>query len=282
VSEYALPEYDANANGIAIEHIKLENEGWERDLSVTEPTEPVLTRPLRDRDAAQALRTPSCSTRGTPAGPSIRSTECSRCCAPSPATTGARSRSSRSASATRCCSRSGAGTSAIGSTRSARASGAASFNEFAIDSAQLPSRPAGDAAVALVTGDRTVRARLPSSLDLAAVVGLDEDDAVRVLTERCVADGARLAGDDLQRLETLMSDAEALAALEITFACSACGEEASAPFDAPAFLWSDVDERCRGLLLDVDALASAYGWSEAQILALADRRRAAYVQLARG
>lgn len=156
------------------------------------------------------------------------------------------------------------------------------LNEFAIDSAQLPSRPAGDAAVALVTGDRTVRARLPSSLDLAAVVGLDEDDAVRVLTERCVADGARLAGDDLQRLETLMSDAEALAALEITFACSACGEEASAPFDAPAFLWSDVDERCRGLLLDVDALASAYGWSEAQILALADRRRAAYVQLARG
>jgi phage tail-like protein len=45
VSEYALPEFDANANGIAIEHIKLENEGWERDLSVTEPTEPVLTPP---------------------------------------------------------------------------------------------------------------------------------------------------------------------------------------------------------------------------------------------
>jgi phage tail-like protein len=45
VSEYALPEFDANANGVAIEHIKLENEGWERDLSVTEPTEPVLTPP---------------------------------------------------------------------------------------------------------------------------------------------------------------------------------------------------------------------------------------------
>jgi len=41
VSEYqALPDLDANANAVAIQHIKLENEGWERDLSVVEPTEP--------------------------------------------------------------------------------------------------------------------------------------------------------------------------------------------------------------------------------------------------
>jgi phage tail-like protein len=40
VSEYqALPDLDAGANAVAIEHIKLENEGWERDLSLTEPTE---------------------------------------------------------------------------------------------------------------------------------------------------------------------------------------------------------------------------------------------------
>jgi phage tail-like protein len=38
VSEFqALPELDANANAVGIEHIKLENEGWERDTSVTEP-----------------------------------------------------------------------------------------------------------------------------------------------------------------------------------------------------------------------------------------------------
>jgi phage tail-like protein len=41
VSEYqAQPDLDANANAVAIQHIKLENEGWERDISVTEPTEP--------------------------------------------------------------------------------------------------------------------------------------------------------------------------------------------------------------------------------------------------
>jgi len=44
VSEYqAMPDMDANANAIAIEHIKLENEGWERDTSVTEPVEPTLS-----------------------------------------------------------------------------------------------------------------------------------------------------------------------------------------------------------------------------------------------
>ena len=44
VSEYqALPDLDSNANAVAIQHIKLENEGWERDVSVTEPTEPSFT-----------------------------------------------------------------------------------------------------------------------------------------------------------------------------------------------------------------------------------------------
>jgi phage tail-like protein len=43
VSEYtALPDLDASANAVAIQSIKLENEGWERDTSVTEPTETKL------------------------------------------------------------------------------------------------------------------------------------------------------------------------------------------------------------------------------------------------
>src|SRR5205814_10651607 len=43
VSEYqAMPDLDANANAVAIQHIKLENEGWERDQSVNEQTETKL------------------------------------------------------------------------------------------------------------------------------------------------------------------------------------------------------------------------------------------------
>ena len=46
VSEYqALPDLDANANAVAIQHIKLENEGWERDYDVTEPTELSFVEP---------------------------------------------------------------------------------------------------------------------------------------------------------------------------------------------------------------------------------------------
>jgi phage tail-like protein len=47
VSEFqALPDLDANANAVAIQTMKLENEGWERDVDVTEPTEPSFTEPV--------------------------------------------------------------------------------------------------------------------------------------------------------------------------------------------------------------------------------------------
>ncbi len=46
VSEYqAMSDLDANANAVVIQSIKLENEGWERDSDVTEPTEPSFTEP---------------------------------------------------------------------------------------------------------------------------------------------------------------------------------------------------------------------------------------------
>lgn len=46
VSEFnALPELDANANAVAIQSIKLENEGWERDYAITEPQEISFTEP---------------------------------------------------------------------------------------------------------------------------------------------------------------------------------------------------------------------------------------------
>jgi phage tail-like protein len=46
VSEFqSLPDLDANANDVAIQHIKLENEGWERDIEIPEPSEPSFTEP---------------------------------------------------------------------------------------------------------------------------------------------------------------------------------------------------------------------------------------------
>ena len=46
VSEFqSLPDLDANANAVAIQTLKLENEGWERDVDVAEPSEPRFTEP---------------------------------------------------------------------------------------------------------------------------------------------------------------------------------------------------------------------------------------------
>jgi phage tail-like protein len=46
VSEYqSLPDLDANANEVAIQTLKLENEGGERDYDVSEPTEPSFSEP---------------------------------------------------------------------------------------------------------------------------------------------------------------------------------------------------------------------------------------------
>jgi phage tail-like protein len=48
VSEFqAMPDFDANANAVAIQTIKLENEGWERDVEVPEPSEPTFTVPAQ-------------------------------------------------------------------------------------------------------------------------------------------------------------------------------------------------------------------------------------------
>lgn len=46
VSEYqAMADLNSNSNAVLIQHMKLENEGWERDTDVTAPTEPSFTEP---------------------------------------------------------------------------------------------------------------------------------------------------------------------------------------------------------------------------------------------
>ena len=60
VSSIALPDLDANANAVAIQTLKLENEGWERDLAdVTELSEPSFTEPVDHRGCHQPGTSPS-------------------------------------------------------------------------------------------------------------------------------------------------------------------------------------------------------------------------------
>jgi len=70
------------------------------------------------------------------------------------------------------------------------------------------------------------------------------------------------------------------AELMLSLACPRCGHAWSSVLDVASFVWTELVARAQHLLRDVHALARAYGWREADILALSDARRAAYLALA--
>lgn len=137
-----------------------------------------------------------------------------------------------------------------------------------------------------VAGHR-IEFRLPGIADLRAAG--DGDAFVPALLRRCVLrceaeDGQACAVDALPPgvTEALSRRMEALApgaSVDFDLACPDCGERWSATMDVAQVLWTELQDGAERLLLDVDALARSYGWSEAQVLALSPTRRAAYLQL---
>jgi hypothetical protein len=70
-------------------------------------------------------------------------------------------------------------------------------------------------------------------------------------------------------------------AIDVIFdvACAACGGVNPRAFDAAAFLWADIEGFASGVFVQVAILARAFGWSEAETLALTPARRARYVDM---
>jgi hypothetical protein len=87
----------------------------------------------------------------------------------------------------------------------------------------------------------------------------------------------------LRALETAMADtvaaADPQAEIELALTCPACGLLWRTPFDVVNFLWQEIDAWAASLLGEVHILASNYGWSERDILALSPLRRAYYLDL---
>lgn len=129
------------------------------------------------------------------------------------------------------------------------------------------------------------RFRVPDSRDLASVASAPEAGAAALqLLERCCVD--RPEGCPNSELHRLLADVEAgLATLDpaadfaLVLECQSCGEAWTASLNVPELLWAEVDARARMVLGEVHSLAGAYGWSEADILALSPRRRAAYMDM---
>ncbi|MFC8272060.1 hypothetical protein ACFUJR_05830 [Streptomyces sp. NPDC057271] len=81
-------------------------------------------------------------------------------------------------------------------------------------------------------------------------------------------------------LTEAMSSADPLADVLVDLKCPDCERTFTADFDVASFVWAEVESRGLRLLLDVDVLARSYGWSETEVLALSEPRRASYLRIA--
>jgi hypothetical protein len=162
--------------------------------------------------------------------------------------------------------------------------------EFAPPAAQLlAAQPAVPSA--LECDGFVVRWRPPDSRDVAAAAAASDAAAAHaLLLERCVlaaaGDDGEVGAADLPAavrvaLEQSIAAADPLAEVLVDLTCPACGGAFVADLDVAGLVWAELDRGARELLGEVDDLARAYGWTEPEVLALSDRRRAAYLRLVR-
>lgn len=80
-------------------------------------------------------------------------------------------------------------------------------------------------------------------------------------------------------LAQAMAQGDPQADLQLALCCPQCEHAWQPPFDIARFLWQELHAWALNLLREVDALAQAYHWTEADILGLSPRRRQAYLEL---
>jgi hypothetical protein len=136
-----------------------------------------------------------------------------------------------------------------------------------------------------------VRFRLPNSRDLLALAPAGSAEARRQLLQRCLlcaaCGGAACAFDELpaevlEAVADAMGRADPQADVQLSLACPDCGHAWAVPFDIVAYLWGELHTWAQRVLREVHMLASAYGWREADILALSPLRRELYLQMVSG
>ena len=155
--------------------------------------------------------------------------------------------------------------------------------EFTADSAVLAVglAPPADAVPRITNGGSELPLRLPTLSDLASLAATgDSAGAANLLLARCLGEAPPAAQDILHRVEAELERCDPGAVLSFALDCPDCGHAWQAVIDIAPALWTEVQAAAERTLLEVDALAREYGWSEAEVLALPHTRRAAYLQLA--
>lgn len=161
--------------------------------------------------------------------------------------------------------------------------------EFELSAAELLSayhQNAGWEKTIEVQGYR-VRLRPLLCRDLSEAAGCKGiEEASRLLMSRAIAQANSPQGEVIipelpdavwQAVEQELSEREREVTLDIV--CHQCGHCWAPLFDIGSYLWDELESEARRLLIDVAALASRYGWSEADILSMSPFRRHAYLNL---
>lgn len=140
----------------------------------------------------------------------------------------------------------------------------------------------------LTYDDCTIDFRLPTAADLLAIVDKPGIKAAGELVERLIDKSVRngesvsireLPGEALEVLERQITELDPLAHIELNLTCPDCKSDWLEVLHVIDFLWLEIGNLAKRLIFEVARLASAFGWSEREILALTPERRRSYLEL---
>jgi hypothetical protein len=157
----------------------------------------------------------------------------------------------------------------------------AAANEAELPVEDLLALPAPPAAVTVETESGPTRFGLPRMAELAALAG-GGAEAAGALAARLALDGPNgpLSPGAIASAAAAWEAADPAGAIALGVTCVGCGRAMTATVDPPVFVARDFDRLADRLMGEVDTIARAYGWTEAEILALPRERRQRYLALA--
>lgn len=139
----------------------------------------------------------------------------------------------------------------------------------------------------LVSGEYEIDYRLPTTADLLEIAS-SSGQSLTALLNRCVVARRRddrvqstdLPAAVIEKLSSSMAEADPYAEIQIAMDCAGCAHRWSMVFDVVSYMWGEIEDWAERLLRDVHSLASAYGWSERDIMGMSALRRRLYLELA--
>ena len=152
--------------------------------------------------------------------------------------------------------------------------------EFTLDTRLLGQQTSSAVGARMTDGEVAVDWRAPTPADLVAAAS--EPLPEQALRDRCLTPSppdATVPAGLVTQVERAMAAADPLAEVLAALTCPDCGTEFESDLDVGAFVWAEIDARAKHLLHEVDVLARSYGWTEDEVLALSEHRRAAYLRI---